>query len=185
MKIIFKDFRLLDENEHKKLIEIRNSDYVRFNMKNSNLISIHEHLEFIDSLKNTKDNKYYSIIINNEIRGAIYITNINLLEKNCYWGLYIKENSNPYISSFCTYLLLDKIFYTLGIKILNLEVKKSNILTYKFDLNFGFILCDDNYQKEDYHLMYMTKEMWENKKNSMPFVLLRKKIDKIEYKFEE
>lgn len=185
MKILFRDFKLLNNDEHKKLIEIRNSDYVRHNMKNSNLISIEEHLEFIDFLKNTKNNNYYSIIINNEIYGAIYITNINLLEKSCYWGLYIKEYSNPYISSFCVYLLLDKIFYTSEIKILNLEVKKSNILTYKFDLNFGFIHCDDNLQKEDYHLMYITKEMWENKKNSIPFVLLRKKIDKIEYKFEE
>lgn len=100
MKIIFKKFTLLSLEENQNLLEIRNSDYVRFHMENSDKIEYKDHLQFIEKLKNSSS-IYFSVILDNQIIGAVYVNQIN---GNNYLGLYFKEEINPLISSISTFL---------------------------------------------------------------------------------
>lgn len=182
MNLTFKDYILLSVDENKEILKIRNSNYVNKNMNNSELITLKNHEEWLKKLQSDKSNIYYAIFNNKEIVGAIYITDINYDENTCTWGLYFKENINVFISSISTYLLIEKIFYELNIKRLNLEVKKNNLAAYKFDQSFGF---KDYSQLEELYFMYMDEEIWKNKKDSFLVKTLKKKIDKINYKFIE
>lgn len=182
MNLIFKDYILLSIDENKEILKIRNSNYVHKNMNNSELISYKNHEQWLKKLQNDKSNIYYAIFNDKEIVGAIYITDINYDENTSTWGLYFKENINVFISSISTYLLIEKIFYELNIKRLNLEVKKNNLAAYKFDKSFGF---EDYSQVGDSYLMYMDEKMWKNKRESFLINTLKKKIAKIDYKFIE
>ena len=52
MKIVFKNFIFLNDIEKKDILELRNKEYVRENMINSEPISLENHIVFIESLKN-------------------------------------------------------------------------------------------------------------------------------------
>lgn len=186
MNIILKNFVLLEKYEHERILELRNNEFIRNNMKSNKRIELKDHLFWIESLKKNKLNIYYVVIQDDIIVGAIYITNINYKNKNCNWGLYFKKKINPFISSITTYLIIDKIFLDLKLDILNLEVNKLNTSAYKFDLSFGFNIYDEYREKEkEYYLMTMSKKDWNKNKNMGILTLIKTKIDKINYKFVE
>ncbi len=185
MKLEFKNFILLDECEHKKILNIRNSDYVRFKMKNSEIIQFSNHLNFIENLKECERNIYYAVFSDSLIVGSIYITNIKKKDE-CSWGLYFDEKTIPYISSLSTYLLIDRVFEYLKFEKLCLEVKKTNTSAYKLDLNFGFKVYDEFVcEDEEYYSMQISKDNWQDFKQKPLMQMLKKKIDRVDYEFKE
>jgi UDP-4-amino-4,6-dideoxy-N-acetyl-beta-L-altrosamine N-acetyltransferase len=178
MNIIFKKFQNLDKFEHINLLKIRNSNNVRINTKSKKIILWKDHINWIKTLQ--ANNQYYAIYYNNEIIGSISILNIDDIKKECLWGIYCKENIHPILSSVCTYIIIDKIFNELNIKILILEVEKTNTQAYKFDLSFGFEEYDTI---NNYIQMSINNIKWNNHKNIGYMKVLQKKIKKIEYKF--
>ena len=186
MKLIFKNFVNLTKIEHKNILKIRNIDYIRNNMKSKDIIKIEGHIQWVDKLKHDNSNIYYAICSDDEIVGAIYITEIDYEQNKCTWGLYFKQNINPFISSVSTYCIIDKIFNDLNLNMLNLEVDKNNIPAYKFDLSFGFEVYDEKLEKDkEYYLMKMTKDFWNRNKDQGILKLLYKKVKNINIKFEE
>jgi len=185
MNLVYKNFVELTHEEHLSILKIRNSDYVRFNMKTDRTIQINEHLQWIDKLKKDKLNIYYAVINENIIVGAIYITDIDFKKKESTWGLYFKEKTNPLISSVSAYILIDRVFNFYDLERLNLEVNKKNNAAYKFDLTLGFAIYDKKKEEtEEYYLMYILKNTWNNISNNNLITLLKKKISKINYTFK-
>jgi len=185
MKMIFKNFTDLSYEEHISILNIRNSDYVRLNMKSSEIIKIENHIKWVEKLLLDKSDIYYCVFNNKEIVGAIYVTTINYEKKTSSWGLYFKAKINPFISSISTYLLIDRVFNFYQLNTLNLEVNKKNNAAYQFDLSFGFNLTDDKIEnEEEYYVMSLTKNTWNNNSNSKLMLLLNKKINKINYTFQ-
>jgi UDP-4-amino-4,6-dideoxy-N-acetyl-beta-L-altrosamine N-acetyltransferase len=186
MKIELRNFILLNKNEHKKLLNIRNSDYVRFKMKTIRKIDFNDHLLFIKNLKECEEKKYYAVFVDNKIVGAVDITNINEKRKECSWGLYFDEKTIPYVSSLSTYLLIDRVFEYLKFEKLCLEVKKTNTSAYKLDLNFGFKVYDEFVcEDEEYYSMQIRKDNWQDFKQKPLMQMLKKKIDRVDYEFKE
>ncbi|MCT7541261.1 UDP-4-amino-4,6-dideoxy-N-acetyl-beta-L-altrosamine N-acetyltransferase [Aliarcobacter cryaerophilus] len=186
MKLIFKNFVNLTRIEHENILKIRNIDYVRSNMKSKDIIAIEDHIHWVDKLKHNNSNIYYAVYYDDVVVGAIYITEIDYEQKKCTWGLYFKQNINPFISSVSTYCIIDKIFNELNLSILNLEVNKNNIPAYKFDLSFGFKVYDDKFEKEEeYYLMKMTKDFWNNNRQKGILKFIHSKIQNTDIKFEE
>lgn len=173
-------------DEHKKILEIRNSDHVRFKMKSNEIIALKNHLEFVERLKIDKKNIYYGVFYNQAMVGVVDITNIDNVKRECFWGLYIDKNTIPYISSLATYLLIERVFSYFEIEKLCLEVQTSNTSAYKLDVNFGFSV-DDEYTNNDerYYLMSMSKKHWQEYKQKPLMKILKNKIDKIPYEFKE
>ena len=185
MNMIFKNFTDLSYEEHISILNIRNSNHVRLNMKSSEIIKIENHIKWVEELVLDKCNIYYCVFNNEEIVGAIYITTIDYEKKTSNWGLYFKAKINPFISSISTYLLIDRVFKFYELNTLNLEVNKKNTAAYQFDLSFGFNLTDDKIEnEEEYYLMSLTKNNWNINSNSKLMVLLNKKITKINCTFQ-
>ncbi|MBD3799583.1 MAG: UDP-4-amino-4,6-dideoxy-N-acetyl-beta-L-altrosamine N-acetyltransferase [Epsilonproteobacteria bacterium] len=186
MELIFKNFIKLTRVEHKDILNIRNSEYVRNNMKSRSIIKFEDHLNWINKLKQDNSNIYYAISFGDEIVGAIYITDIDYNQNKSTWGLYFKRNINPLILSVSTYCIIDKVFNELNLSILNLEVNKNNISAYNFNLSFGFKVYQNKLEMdEEYFLMRMTKDFWNKNKEHGPLKFLYKKIQNINIKFEE
>lgn len=176
MKIIFKKFTLLSLEENQNLLEIRNSDYVRFHMENSDKIEYKDHLQFIEKLKKSSS-IYFSVILDSQIIGAVYVNQIN---GNNYLGLYFKEEINPLISSISTFLFLDYIFLNI-LQSLQSFVKKENLNAFNFNKNFGFELYKED---EDGFYLELEKQKWENRKNSKLLKPIKNYLDKIDYEFK-
>lgn len=180
MNLILKNFTLLNLEEHIEVLSIRNSEHVRNNMKTKNVITIDNHLKWIENLKEDTNNKYYVVLFDEKIVGAIYITDIDFLSKNCTWGLYFKRGVNPFIPSYSTFEIINKIFFELNLEILNLEVNKKNLAAYKFDLSFGFkVYGEKNEFDIDYYLMNMKKSFWKNNREIGVLGLIYKKLKNI------
>ncbi len=184
MNLEFKNYTTLSNEEHIKLLSIRNSEHVRNNMKTKDIINIQEHMGWITKLEQSTTNTYYAVLVDDIICGAVYITDIDLDTKQSSWGLFFEQPINPFISSFSAYLLIDRIFTTLGIAKLNLEVNKLNTNAYKFDLNFGFEVYDEYRDNSDeYYLMFMNQETWNQRKETGLLRTISQRLKKVNYTF--
>ncbi len=186
MNLDFINYTNLSLEDHQQLLQIRNQEYVLRNMKNSDAIKIADHLSWVSTLGDDKSKLYYAIFSENTLVGGINITDMNHENSTSSWGLFIQNNLNPMIPSLATYLIIDKIFNSLGINKLNLEVNKLNSNAYQFDKNFGFV---DNGEYSDdrntYHLMSMDKDTWQLNKEQGLLKILKSKLTKINYTFQE
>lgn len=179
MKIVFKEYSVLDEKESFEILEIRNLDYIRKNMINDEIISLENHLNWIKSLKNNLNKVYFAVIYDDKIVGSCSFVKEKDLSHT--WGIYFKSDTNPIISSLSSYLFLEYLFFDLKIEEIYSLVKVENVLAYKFNLNFGFTtyLEDEKF----YHLK-LNKDHWENSKKNRFLISLKKYLDKIDYKFD-
>ncbi len=107
MKIVFKNFIFLNDIEKKDILELRNKEYVRENMINSEPISLENHILFIESLKENKNKTYFAIFFDNQLIGSLNI----IKNEELIWGLYFKEEANPIIKSCVTYLFFRFYFF--------------------------------------------------------------------------
>ena len=176
LKIVFKNFIFLNDIEKKDILELRNKEYVRKNMINSEPISLENHILFIESLKENKNKTYFAIFFDNQLIGSLNITK----NEELIWGLYFKEEANPIIKSCVTYIFLDFIFSKFNEDI-NSFVKRKNIQALNFNKNFGFEIFKDD---EEYFYLKLSKELWKEKKNSNIIKPVKRYLDKIEYYFE-
>ncbi len=176
MKIVFKNFISLNDIEKKNILELRNKEYVRENMVNSEPIILENHLLFIESLKESKNKTYFAIFFDNQLIGSLNI----IKNEELIWGLYFKEEINPIIKSCVTYLFLDFIFSKFSEDI-NSFVKRKNIQALNFNKNFGFEIFKED---EEYYYLKLSKELWENRKNSKIIKPIKRYLDKIECYFE-
>lgn len=91
-KIIFTDFCLLNKETLLKILEQRNSDYVRKWMDNDKIISINDHLNFCKKLKNNNYQKHIYVTINDAPYGVINFKAVNNLWNSCEGGCYTFNN---------------------------------------------------------------------------------------------
>lgn len=176
MKIVFKDFIFLNDIEIKDILELRNKRYIRENMKAKQIISFEKHINFVNSLKNIANKKYFAIFCENELLGSVNFIN----EEDIIWGLYFKDGINPILKSCLTYIFLDFLFKYLQ-KDINSFVKKINLQALNFNKNFGFKFFKED---EEYIYLRLSSKNWENHKNSRLLKPIKKYLDKIEYEFK-
>ena len=172
INISLKDFHSLSEEEHKSILSLRNSDYVRLQMRNTNLISIEDHQKWIKNLKT--NNKYFAIFMNEEIIGNVNYTDLNDNESCCYWGCYFSEGTNSFIVSASTIFFLDYVFNTINVKTLKLFTKKDNHIALSFDKNLGFRPYDED---KNYIYMSQLKADWNNLKKGKTFNSIYAKME--------
>jgi len=186
MNLNFVNYTKLSFDENLQLLKIRNFDYVRKNMKNDSIILIDDHISWVKSLYTDNTKIYYAILLDNTIVGGINITGIDYKTRVSSWGLFMQANTNPMIPSIATYLIIDKVFNTLNLDILNLEVNKINTNAYKFDKNFGFIHNGEyNDNENSYYLMSMDKDGWKSNKNNALLKIVKRKIDNANITFKD
>ena len=119
------------------ILEWRNHPNIRKWMYNQKEISFESHLNFIESLKNSKDKIYFLVKVDKKYIGTLYFTDINYQNKSIYFGLY----SNPKITGIGKILLktiIDYAFNTLNMNTLKLEVFDTNKKALNLYKKFNF-----------------------------------------------
>jgi UDP-4-amino-4,6-dideoxy-N-acetyl-beta-L-altrosamine N-acetyltransferase len=79
----------LSLDQKKTLLEIRNNVSIRKWMIDDSIISLDDHLSFIDNLENSSTNYYYAVLKSGEILGGISVTNWNSKQRTCEWGCFL------------------------------------------------------------------------------------------------
>ncbi len=123
-----KDFTKLSPEEHKKVLEWRNSDFVARWMK-SKRIDFQEHMRFVESLKKDKKRRYFLV----EDKGVIYFT-----QKEGYVeiGLYRNPQKKGVGKELLKTLLALAFEKTSKVR---LEVFQDNQVALALYKNFGFV----------------------------------------------
>ena len=179
MKIVFKEYSSLSKTQSQEILDIRNLDYIRKNMITNEIISLQNHLKWIESLKTNLEKKYFAVICENEVLGSCSWVKE---EKNTFtWGIFFKDGVNPIISSCCAYLFLEDCFFNDKIERLGSLVRKENSMAFSFNKNFGFKIYKEN---EEYFYLELEKQKWENRKNSKLLKPIKNYLDKIDYEFK-
>jgi UDP-4-amino-4,6-dideoxy-N-acetyl-beta-L-altrosamine N-acetyltransferase len=122
-----KDFTKLSDIEKDTVLAWRNSDRVRFNMHNSNILEKENHLKFLESLRKSTDKKYFLV----EDLGVIDFINID--GEFAEVGLY----SNP--AKFGVGQILVETILSFPYKHLYLEVIEDNYKAIELYKKFGFL----------------------------------------------
>jgi len=157
--IILKDYKLLSQDEHIKLLEIRNSKNIRDASNNNKIISLSEHLKWLENLDNNK--KYFAVFYKDDLIGGV---NFKFKEKVVYeWGIFFKK-VNPIISLKIFCISLNYLFQKFDV--LYSEILKQNKKAFEFNTFFGI-----KPYKEDEKKFYMkiTKENWQKRKKDISF----------------
>lgn len=184
MELKFIDYINLSMGEHEALLNIRNSDYVRLEGLNTNVIAIKEHLQWVASLIKNKEKKYYAVTLDGEIVGGINLFDVS--HNQAHWGLFFRANINPLVPSISAYLLFDKVFLEMNLERLLLEVKCDNLNACKFDMNFGFtVIKQFELDGGQYYKMLQTRREWLINKDKPILAFISKKIQGITYQFIE
>jgi len=137
---LLKNFLTLSEDEKLMVLKWRNHNNIRLWMHNTNIISITDHLEFINKLKNDDKNKYFLAVKNKNYIGVIYFNNINYEQKECEFGLYV----NPYkklvgIGKILNDICIKYVFNILKLKKIKLEVLNNNKRAIKLYQKYNFM----------------------------------------------
>ncbi len=158
--IILKNYLLLSKKENIELLKIRNSNRIRESSLDEREILLLNHLSWLRSLENNEDKKYYALIYDSEIIGAINIFDINA---NMKWGVFFKEDASLLFKSFLPIYFLSYIFNKYQINTLEAQVKVKNLNALKYNKNLGF----EEYSKnEEFISLSLNAESFIKRKNA-------------------
>lgn len=135
-----KDYLLLTNDENKELIKLRNSDEIRQVSLTQNIITLDEHLLWLNKLKNDKTKQYFAVIYNDNVLGGVNVFDIDLQVK---WGVFFSNKTPLMIKSIIPICFMDYIFNTLRCEKLYAEIKKLNINAISYNKNLGFEVVQD------------------------------------------
>jgi UDP-4-amino-4,6-dideoxy-N-acetyl-beta-L-altrosamine N-acetyltransferase len=136
---IFKNFVNLTRDELQVVLKWRNFESIRKWMRNGRLITLEEHLEFARKLSSDNKKFYYLCFIKDVPVGVIDITELDIKNKNAYWGIYTRPDKIiPKASHLMRDGLLKIIFEYLKLNTLKLEVFEGNETAIRFNRMSGF-----------------------------------------------
>lgn len=175
LKLVFKNFIFLNDIEKEEVLILRNEDYIRKNMINTEYINLENHNLFINNLKKIENKKYYAIYYSDEFIGSVNFVKTDKLS----WGFYFKEEINPILKSLCAYIFLNFIFDIFNEPV-NSFVRKNNTQALNFNKSFGFKIFDED---KEYIYLCLEKFVWEKYRESRLFNPIKKYLTKINFEF--
>ncbi|MDC0933408.1 hypothetical protein OAR97_06115 [Arcobacteraceae bacterium] len=133
--IILKNYTLLSKSEHESLLKIRNHEKIRKYSLSKNIIELHEHISWVDSLAKDTTKSYFAVFNETTLIGGINIFNKN---ENLKWGIFFSEETNLLIKSIVPIFFLQHIFTHRTDQIIYSEVFKNNYNALSFNKSLGF-----------------------------------------------
>ncbi|MEG6584983.1 UDP-4-amino-4,6-dideoxy-N-acetyl-beta-L-altrosamine N-acetyltransferase [Dendrosporobacter sp. 1207_IL3150] len=127
------------ESDLNILLNWRNSERVRTNMYNDNIITMQEHTNWFLSEQNSSTNKHLIFEYDGRPLGTVNLTKIDYKNNKCYWGFYIGEIDAPKGSGLAMGILaLDFVFKSLDMHKLCSEAFAFNKASINYHLKLGF-----------------------------------------------
>ena len=147
MKIRFKKFVNMTEEETVSVWQMRNSDSVRLKMYTQDRIPLQNHIQWVSELKDRSDCIYFLVRADDTIAGCVYFTSIS--EKQCEWGYYLNPKlQNGGFGIVLEYYAIRYAFETLGVEKLFGAVIESNSKLYKNHIRYFGFLSDSAFDSE-------------------------------------
>ncbi len=169
MKIKFKNFVNLSKKEAKLILKWRNSDRIRLKMINKDIISLENHFQWLESLKNRKDCKYYLFYVDNTPVGVIDLTHIEE-KKSCHGGSYIGNTEYLGWGIIMGYFLAEYYYKNNPEGKIYIEVLKTNKRVYKF--NKEVMKYKDLNEDDEYYYLYSDYNLFIQCKNEIETLMI-------------
>lgn len=179
MKIVFKNYTTLSTDESITILELRNRDYIRQNMQNSDVIKRDNHLMWVKSLKNDTSKEYFALLLDEKIVGSC--SWVEDEQDIITWGIYFSQTTIPLVPSLSAYLFIEYLFGVKNNDSIKAYIRKENISAYKFNQNLGFVL---NNEDTIFYYLSLSKEQWLKQSTHRFITSLKKYLGKIEYEFQ-
>jgi len=135
------DLRLrpMDGDDLVQVFDWRNSDRVRLNMFESEMIPWENHLKWFESLKGNLHSKALMFECRNEIIGVVCAKVVDLAENQWIWGCYLGDkNIFPGAGTAMGILSLEYLFEVLCAKEVIGEMVSANQVSDRFNARIGF-----------------------------------------------
>ena len=164
----------IEENDSTLVLSNRNHPLIRKQMNNDKIISMKEHLIFIENLKSNNNKGYWILKNKNKFIGSISLVNIDFKESSCVGGNFIDPN---YIGTgmglIINYFMHFLAFEKLSFKFMNAAIKKTNKNAIKINDFFGANKINLSCNDEVYINFQFLKSKWEEEIKLKTFKLLK------------
>lgn len=160
---------------------LRNQPEVRRFMYTSHEISEAEHARWLDQLKSNSRHAVFGVISDDQLIGAVSLSEINALQRTANWAFYLDARvQGKGIGSQVEFWLLDYAFGPAQLEKLNCEVLEVNSAVIKMHQRFGFVLEGVRRQNAMYEgkrvdvvLLGITQEEWRQQRPNLVPVIER------------
>ena len=162
-KIKFENILKVNDEIKEKVRQWRNKEEIRKYMLNQHIITKEEHLNWIKSLKNRNDWKFWVVFVDEIPIGSVYLQSIDFKNLTSVWGFYIGEDD--YLGKGLGKCILSKFlkmfFEEMNFKILFTKVISSNIAALNIYKKFKFKMINDFLDNQrKVVLLKFTKKDW-------------------------
>ena len=134
-------------------------------------ISLDEHLNWVEILKNDKTQIVFIILVNDIASGVLSISALDLVHKKSDWAFYLTDKVRGGLGAALEFSLLNFAFDDLLLEKLNCEVIETNDVIVKLHKKFGFIeegFKNSNIEKNGtrigVYFLGITKDEWVSKR---------------------
>lgn len=142
------NIRPIQRSDAELILEWRNTDAVRLNMYNHEVIDIESHLRWFDSILKDNSCQYFIYERDEQPYGVLSFSEIDMKNKRAFWAFYSGDTSVRGVGSEMERLALDYAFNTLGLNKLCCEVLEFNTSVIDFHRKFGFKI--EGVKRQDY-----------------------------------
>lgn len=122
------------------VLTIRNEQSVRQNMYTNHEISLKEHENWLRSLSQSSNSRFFAVMRNGVVIGGVGLSGINTAHSRADWAYYISSSVRGRgIGSALEFKFLDYVFSQEKLNKLNCEVIAWNASVVKLHKKFGFV----------------------------------------------
>lgn len=171
LSINLRKINLCTTAQQKAILNIRNEPSVRNSMYTNHHISLDEHLNWVEILKNDKTQIVFIILVNDIASGVLSISALDLVHKKSDWAFYLTDKVRGGLGAALEFSLLNFAFDDLLLEKLNCEVLETNDVIVKLHKKFGFIeegFKNSNIEKNGtrigVYFLGITKDEWVSKR---------------------
>ena len=134
-------------------------------------ISLDEHLDWIEKLRNDKTRIVFIILVNDIVSGILSVSALDPFHKKSDWAFYLTNKIRVGLGAALEFSLLNFVFDDLLLEKLNCEVIETNAAVVKLHKKFGFLEegfkrsnIEKNGRRLGVYCLGITKDEWFTKR---------------------
>lgn len=155
----FKNYVTLSFEHLVMVLECRNHPDVRKWMFTNEPITLENHLQYVDTLKQIRTKFYWAVYSGDNYIGSVDITDINTQEQSCVWGFFL----NPIYIGTGKGIDVDfvtlKLLFDVGFETVKGEVNVNNQAALNLHKLFGYTIGESLI--EGYKSVVLDKHTWD------------------------
>ncbi|MBA7574077.1 hypothetical protein ES708_15879 [subsurface metagenome] len=162
-EIKFENILKVNDEIKERVRQWRNKEEIRKYMLSQHIITKEEHLNWIESVKNRNDWKFWVVFVDEIPIGTVYLQNIDYKNLTSEWGFYIGEDDfkGKGLGKHILFKLLEFYFEEMKFEVLFTKVISNNIAALNIYRKFKFKMINDFLDNQrKVVLLKFTKKDW-------------------------